>query len=742
VRTPWTAWAVAAVCAAASASPTRAGRAQSPDPAPPPAAPLPAVAPAAPSQAAADASAVPFWVANPSSVRREEILRVSLPFPRGAVAELSGVEVDGAAADAVPLVRWPDGSVAVAQAHVPVRLAPGQRRRLVATAASGAATPSGRADPARERWPLRDVPQSLRTEVEDPWGQVYVARLEPDPELCRESSPAIAVRRYRGVHRRGDAAFLGVVAYWTMFRGERRGELTLLLDNGASPHGRGPALGPVRLRRFSLAVADGAVRLLPRFRAENGLGGPRPQPDGGYAQDLLGPSDQLYLGDRTAKAFRLDVVLSPGHGGEPAPEAGERAAVDAARRAVEEPLCAWPDLDAVRRSRAFGAHGGPAPLGQDLAEPEQEWRRWRRGAVFGPFGSHGDPADAAAQGTPRNAASALHNVLRWQSAALLQAAETMVLQHALRPPPAAAPRLPAAMAPFRVGLSERALRRPHGFTALDYEHFSVDLLYDYYWLTGDPLARDELQRMGAGLADLLAGLPFSTCRGEGWCLQAAVLIARATGDRELLRALHRRCRDVVLPKVWAAPPHVALVQPGHPDAFGPDPFDAPWQMAALVHGLHALFAEVGDADLARAAVRVGQAMAVPGWVEGVGPKYLVNARDPSRYAMPIGFAPCAGTALLQTGAFALAAEMAEALAAGASEASRREPDGGGRGEAAGEQRGEVRGAAAREAADLLAQAALFRRRAREIVARIPPTEPAGAAHRWLQLYFDRVGAPR
>lgn len=626
-------------------------------------------------------------VDNQADRAQRGIVRGSLPFARGALRDASYVEVDGRLAPAVVLMRWPDESVAVLQAHVPVEVPARQLARLrVRPVAAPAAEPV---------WPGAwsfDGELALRTELTDPWGGVYTARLVADGPPLSLSSSLVRVRRYRGVHRRDDAEFLGVVAWVTSFRGERRAELTLALDNGAHLTDPSP-LGPVRFRSFALVSEREGLRFVPRFATENALSPALPEGDG-YRQLLLGPSDQIYLGDCTAKAFRIDLFA-----GGAAATSEQRTAAAAA---VEAPLLAWPAVDEVRRAGAFGAHGGPAPAGTD--QSTRRWLRWRKLARFGPFGGHGDPEEAAEQGTPRNGPSALHNVLRWRSAALLAAAETMVLQHGLRPSPGVVLRLPPELAPFRQGLSERCIARPHGFSALDYEHFSVDLLFDYYWLTGDPWARAELRRMGDGLRAVMDTVPFRTSRGEGWCLQAGVLIARATGDRELVEDLAARARSRVLPAIAGPPTPVAISQPGHDQAFGPgESFDAPWQMAALVHGLHALYAETGDENVAEAAVRTALVMAGPGWVEGVGPKYLVSASQAGRYILPVGYGPMEGTARMEIGAFVLAAEMT--------------------GEAA--------------------ERHLFARRVRALVdAGWTPGDRGEAAERWLQLHLDREAAVR
>lgn len=664
------------------------------------------IALACPPQEGRGQPAVPVLFSDLTGGPRREITRVSVPFPRGRVRSARRLWAGGRVVPGVELVRWPDGSVAVAQAHVPVEVVSGSAGQPVRSPerlripAAGVLETTLRPAPADAEvaveggWLVDPARLPLRVEVEDPWGRVFVGRLV-DPVRLPLSSELVAVHRLRAVHRRGGAAFLETIAYLVTFRGERRAELTLVLDNGASPHGTAPVLGAVRLRRYSLVTEDRSLRVRPRFLHENLLRPPEPRAGGGWVQHLLGPSDRIYLGDRTGKAFRFDLFVD----GERVAESERRAAIAAAAA----PLWGLAAVDAVRRSRAFGACGGPAPGGPERSAAAL--RGWRAAARFGPFGGHGDPEDARAQGTPRNGESALHDVVRWASLPLLWAAETRVLQQTLRPTPGWRPRRPADTEAWREGLSARALRRPHGFTPLDYEHFSVDLLYDWYWLTGDPLARDELARAGSGLRRILEGLPFLTARGEGWCLQGGVLVARATGNRDLVEWLRRRFVERVLPRLGRAPAPAALAQPPHPDAFGPgEDFDAPWQMAALVRGLYALWVETGDARLAEALVRVAEIMAGPGWVEGRGPKYLVSARNPDRYVMPIGYGPLEGSALMEVGAFVLAAHVT--------------------------RRDDLR--------------ALFRRRAAAIARpwiRSHGPGPAGS-NRWLQLWLDRETALR
>ena len=603
-----------------------------------------------------DGAAPTFTVANAGSSPRSEIVRVSIPLHREswqrgvALVEVRPVDGgDGVVGAVHTLLSWPDGSPSVVQVQARLRLPPHQVRRFTVSPAPKGAEVSGGVFP--------DGALPLWTELEDPWGRLWRGDLAPDPDAGADgvlwSTPLVRVQRLRGVHRRGVEALLGVRAYLVSFAGERRMELTLLLDNTGLPHG---PLGAVRFRRFTLVTGSEELRFRPRHAEENGLSRPLPRVGGGFRQVLLASAPDLYLGDGTAKAWRFDLFLD-----------GEGISDEdrlAARAAARWPLRPLPDLEVTRATGAWSVHGGPAPrfvARGGMASAQLEL--WRRHARFGPFGGFGDPEDSAAQGTPRNGPSLLHNALRWGQPELLAAAEGMVLQHTLRPTPGARPDQPADTVPWRQGMGRLAQEMPHGFRAADYEHFSVNLLYDWYWLTGDPLARDEMARMGRGLPGLLAAVPFLTCRGEGWCLQGGAMIARATGDRALAAALAHRVATVVEPAM--GPPGAAWVlkQPPHTEALGAeDEFDAPWQMAALVHGLHALHGTpgVGTEDrerLARAVLRTARAMAGPCWVDGEGPKYLVSVRDPNRYRMPVGHGTLVGTAWMQTGAFVLASEL-------------------------------------------------------------------------------------
>ncbi len=637
-------------------------------------------------------------IENPAEVVHRVVMRCAWPLPRhSGVRVLGGVSVGGVPATWRPMLRWPDGALALVELRWLVELN-GAATQAVDVQWRTVAGP--KADDAERE---ADIPMRtelpIRAEIEDPWGRTLVASLSESARVGGSDRPAWQLVPV-GADGRG---YLGLLADLAPGYTARHSILTLSLDNGRLRPDQGS--GAVRLRRFDLVSEDCTLRFLPRHARANGLALAEPVLDAatgaptGYRQHLLGPSESIYLGDGTAKSFRFDLFSSEG-----ATEA-ETAAIAAA---VASPIVAFPDLAWVRHTGAFGTHGGPAPV---LTENEQIGPMlagaWHMGSDFGVFGGFGDPKAAAAHGAPRHGPSALHSVLRLRSPALLRVAEAMVLQSTLRPLPGHVARAGTDSRALRAGLSRRAQHMPHGFEALDYEHASVDLLFDHYWLTGDRLAREELARHAVALRRVLANRAFRTSRGEGWGLQALASCALATGDQELAAWLRAHVAVELAPSLRENLV-AAIVQPPHREVLdGETPFDSPWQMAALVHGLHAVHRLTGDDEIAAAAVIVASRMAGPGWVEGVGPKYFVSARDPAKYEMARVGPPVDGPARFQIGAFVLAAELA------------------------------------RDRPEL---AALFERRAAELVLAVVP-DPAAAppglrSDPWFQLWLDRNAPDR
>ncbi len=660
-----------------------------------------------------------FGVRNPSPRPRLELLRASVPFAEGRVRKLDDLRVQGFPTAWRALTRWPDGSVQWAQAQFFCRLGPLEQRGFAVVPKEPGESPG--------RLPERCAPGPrllrilvggvLETEVEDPFGAIYRCRIGPDGRdgtfETLVATPYLQVWRFHGWHRpipgtgqkteegaRGlGRDFLSVTAYLSLEHGMEHARLLLILGNdylGADdPAGRDDPnlrpLGTVRLRRFSLRVRTKELAFVPRFIRENALKPPIEEKEG-FRQDLLGPGEGIYLGDASCKGFPF-VLFAPEGGPRKAPASPlELLRRQTAQAMAELPLRPMPDLSDVRKSLALNAHGGPAPLADAKQRALAAYARWRDTKHFGPFGTWGDTPHSATTGTPRNRTIGLDLAVRAQSPELMLVAEGFCLQQLLRPyhlwklrvepeddiyleglpkynggwisaETLGRSKLPPETERYRKGL-KLPWNGPYGMNAFDFEHFTVDKLYDYYCLTGEAWVREELRMLGEQLMALLrprkyfwsrAGSP----RGEGWCLKALVLCWLATGDDRLKRhAIDRLVR--IQDKGRGKPPNAYAARQGpHPLAFGKGVYwDAPWQEAAYVMGMHAGWRYFRHPLFRTIAIDVAGYMARQGWVEGVGPKYFVDVDDPSRYKLPQGYGPLGGTAEFENPAFVLAAELA------------------------------------------------------------------------------------
>lgn len=556
---------------------------------------------------------------NPSGHEQVRVLRVAWPVPRHwGVRDVRAARVGREPAACVVRLRWPDQTLAVVELRWRARLAAGERAVL-------------RVECEFERDHL--LPATLAgtpappvmSSIDDPFGRRYVAELRAD---AGEVSASAWHRDSSG------AGMFAAHAFWGVHGNPER-ELTIALDNGRWSAG---VLGPARLQSWRVQC-DGFELWPADSRSQ--------QARDGDALVVLGPSPWLYLGDATAKVSRCYAVPS----GLSEPERRDLAATLAA------PAYALPELDWLRWCGVYGLHGGPAPSRGPIDDLSVALLgRFYATAEFGPFGGYGDHKSAVDLGSSRHGDSVLHNVLRFPSSALLAMAEGAVQQGALRPPPGHSARLPGT-GWWLAGLSRRAIEHPHGFEPFDYEHVAVDACFELYWLTGDPVALRELHTVGRAIRDLLGRLPFLTCRGEAVCLRGLVACAWATGDRDLLDFARARVRQVLAAKLREHPV-AAIAQPPHREGLGDGVwFDVPWQMAMLLCSLHALHRLEPDDQLVAMIESLARRLVGPCWLEGVGPKYLVAARDANQFAMARQQAPLSGTAHFLLAALTLASEV-------------------------------------------------------------------------------------
>ena len=625
-----------------------------------------------------------LFAKNSSVQARREVVRCSVPFARGARRTLDRVAVKGHETSWSVLTRWDDGSVQWAQAQFIDELPAAAMRRYEVVEAPPIDTK--RAFVTSPVLVKALLGGAITSEVEDVFGTVYKARLVPDasagPDGLVRSTPLVRVYRFRDYHRAVDENkpgigrdFLTLTAYLTLYHGFSHAELQIVLGNdylgSDSPKSDDPNLRPlgnVRLRRFSLVVDSLELAFVPRWIRENRLRPPEPLLDDkgeqrGWRQHLIGPGAGHYLGDACVKRFPLVLYAPLGNARERPQDDAERLRRASATALAQAPLYALPLLSDVRRSRALGANGGPAPWTAGArAAAAAQYDKWRSRDHFGLYGTWGDVAMTPTTGTPRNTPLGLHLAVRSSDRRLMLRAEGWCLQQGLRPyhlfglrvtpeddiylmglPHRRGKRFVSKNTLGRSKLSEESAKhrdklrvhpkRPHGMNAFDYEHMTVDVLYDFYCLSGEVWARDELDVLGWQLLGLLPRSKYGfsrpgTSRGEGWCMQALALCYRATGHEEFkAHAIHRlRALEKARGKL------------GNPTAQGPDrrafgegvAWDAPWQQAAYVLGMAAAYRSFGHDGFAKLAVETCRYMATHGWEDGAGPKYFVTIEDPDR----------------------------------------------------------------------------------------------------------------
>ncbi|MCA8969300.1 MAG: hypothetical protein KDC95_05930 [Planctomycetes bacterium] len=666
---------------------------------------------AAPVRAQLGRPIVGFTVENTAPVIRQEIVRASIPFAKGACKDLANLQVRGIDTAWLPLTYWDDGSIQWAQAQFFDILDPSALHHYEIIV--GKAVPKDRLTIAAP-WLLAPILQGkIRTEVEDVYGTVYDTGLELDytagPNGVVVSTPYLITYRLRSYHRPKDPKkpgigrdFLSLTAYLTFFHFCAHAEFTLVLGNdyrGADNPGESKdpnlyPLGNVRFRRFSLMIRGKELAFVPRYVQENELRPPTEiREDGefvGWRQDLIGPGKSLYLGDGCTKLFDLVMFAPLGNPRIASTNEEEQRRRESAHALAAAPLIPMVDLTDLRRSGAANAHGGPAPATpRARALADKTYRQWRAREHFGVFGTWGDAASTHQTGTPRNTPIALHEAYRTKDRGLMVMGIAQSLQQSVRPYHLFGLQVEPEQdiylegMPMRRGeqwvsretlgrshlpeiteLHRRELllpyRGPYGFNAFDYEHFTVDLLYECYCMTGMAWMKDELALLGEQLKGMLrpAKYYFSTprhTRGEGWCMKGLALIHRATRNESLRQLALER---IPILEEAQRESGAAVAQFGDARAVGEGvPYDSPWQQAAYVMGMIAAYREFGDQRFAELALTVSRILCTDGWEEGVGPKHAYAIGNPTNFKSGTGI----GCQEFASPALVLAAEVASEL---------------------------------------------------------------------------------
>ena len=144
--------------------------------------------------------------------------------------------------------------------------------------------------------------------------------------------------------------------------------------------------------------------------------------------------------------------------------------------------------------------------------------------------------------------------------------------------------------------------RAHGWEHFDHEHWTTDLLFDYWTVSGDEWAKEELRQLGESLKSVMRLHTYTTrfmqaVRAEGWTMQGFAQVYLATGDESIKDYALRRVHEVVEPGRNSWHPSLAVKFAGNYPGTGypmNHEFFTAWQHGALLYGYLGAYRFFGD----------------------------------------------------------------------------------------------------------------------------------------------------
>ncbi|MBX3464213.1 MAG: hypothetical protein KF830_13655 [Planctomycetes bacterium] len=615
-----------------------------------------------------------FTVANEHSTARTETICASVPFPENGYPNTSNLVVSGHQTAWLPLQQWAGGSVKVAQAQFTDTLEPGETRtyRIARDepALAGAFT--------RNAWVAQAGTQlQVGAEVLDTFSVPYRG-FAAGPGTVVQSSPLVQTTRWRTYHQPVGQAGIGrdyltSTFYATEYRDMPFVVVDWVLGNdylGADtvpPGNTDPnlrALGTADVRAASF-LCRGATQVLPYRPETEAIAAATATGDGFTAFRVL---QDTFLADAQTRRYRFLLrFVPPGANADDVQRWQETATAMLAR-----PLYALATQSTWQQTSAAGLLGGPIPGPANSRQlAEAEYQGWANAGHFGPWGSRGDPLVTATTGTPRNhpLSPELAHAIQGGYPRLLQKLEQMAWAQAMRPyhlwqlQVGAEQNIllwdgtPMLLVPGE-SLGRRSLRdsdpypqyraasagqpRAHGWEHFDHEHWSCDLLFDYWTVSGDAWAREELRQLGQSLKGLMRLTVYYTAniqaaRAEGWCMQGFAQCYQATRDEALKAYAMRRVDEIIDVQRQKNHPSRALAFQGNYPGTGypmDHQFFMPWQHGAVLYGFlgaYRCFAEPKLLQIAEAVVDTVQYA----WVTNVQSPQFGQVVNGLRYYVPV-----------------------------------------------------------------------------------------------------------
>jgi hypothetical protein len=346
----------------------------------------------------------------------------------------------------------------------------------------------------------------------------------------------------------------------------------------------------------------------------------------GWAGHVVMEND--FIGDAQTRRYRFIVRIEDAGAAPPDRQRWR----DTYQAMLGAPLYGLVDLDTWQKSSGLGLQGGVTSGPPDAAAlAAREYASWLGRAHFGTWGSFGDTKFSHTTGTPRNGpiSEELAHAIQAVEPRLIQVLEQKAWAQAQRDlhlyglqvgaeqaillwdmPPI----YPGSRDLSRESCGRRALwrndpytayrartelgsQRAHGWNAYDSEHWTTDLLFDYWSISGDAWAKDELAHMGECLKGLMRLAHYSTrwlqaVRAEGWVMQSFVQVWLATQDPAIKEYALRRIREVMEPqREQNHPSKMITYQSNYAGTRFPGSHDfyMPWQHGAVLLGYLAAY---------------------------------------------------------------------------------------------------------------------------------------------------------
>jgi len=614
-------------------------------------------------------------VANGSDVTRVETLRASIPFPRSSYqpADLQSMSIDGHETAWMPMQTWPDGSVKIAQAQFTDVLQSGESKQYTVSREQ----PALRGSFVRNRWvDARADSFEIGAEVRDTFHVPYRSFAIGSGEVL-QTSPLVETRRYRTYHESLSGGgigrdYLSSTYYVTEFR-----DMPFILvdwvlgndylgadDAGGSSDPNLYALGDADVRGAYFLVKGGA-ECIP-YRADREHIEQAGTMTGGF--DGYRVMHDTYLGDAQSRRYRFLVRFDPSD----RDQLGQSPWQETANAMIDRPMYAIATQRTWQETAAAGLVGGPIDGPVDAVDRAiAEYDDWSAAGWFGTWGSHGDAVATGSTGADRNhpLSPELAHAIQGSNPRLLEKLEQMAWAQAMRPyhlyglkvgdeqriclwdgtPLLAAPGEHLGRKDLRDHdpyVAYRSLSQgdpdAHGWDAFDPEHWSTDLLFDYWTVSGDAWAQEELRQLGQSLKSLMRLQDFPTqsiqsAQAEGWCMQGFAQVYQATRDPGIKDYALRRVNEIVEVERRKDHPSRALTflanDPATQYPMSHEVF-MPWQHGAVLYGYLGAYLAFDESLLLQIAEDVASTVEYA-WVSNINHPNMGWIENGLRYYVPV-----------------------------------------------------------------------------------------------------------